>query len=91
LVGILSGGLNPRAHILLRLVNTVYVIAVMTSLNCGADVLCLRAIEPDSVAYRTLNACLAARTHLVAKNDALREIRLKCVPKSSALPYAKND
>jgi hypothetical protein len=29
-------------------VNTVFVIAVMTSLNCGVDVLCLRAIEPDS-------------------------------------------
>jgi hypothetical protein len=29
-------------------VNTVYVIAVMTSLDCGADVLCLRAVEPDS-------------------------------------------
>jgi hypothetical protein len=28
--------------------NTAYVIAVVTSLNCGGDVLCLRAVEPDS-------------------------------------------
>src|SRR5215469_1255499 len=29
-------------------VNTVSIIAVMTSLNCGVDVLCFRAVEPDS-------------------------------------------
>jgi hypothetical protein len=75
---------------------TVYVIAVMTSLNCGVDVLCLRAVEPDStgegaVTYRTLDVCLAARDRLVARNDAKRELRLKCVPKSSVLPYARNN
>jgi hypothetical protein len=90
MVGNLSGGLNPRAHTL-GLVNTVYVIAVMTSLNCGVDVLCLRAVEPDSAIYVTLDICLAARDRLVVQNDALRELRLKCVPKSSAMPYAKND
>jgi hypothetical protein len=26
--------------------NTVYLIAVMSSLNCGVDVLCFRAVEP---------------------------------------------
>ena len=69
--------------------NTVYVIAVMTSLNCGVDVLCLRAVKPNT--YLTLDDCLAARDRLVAQNEALRRIRLKCVPKSAALPYAKND
>jgi hypothetical protein len=29
-------------------VKTLYVIAVMTSLNCGVDVICFRAVEPDS-------------------------------------------
>jgi hypothetical protein len=72
--------------------NTVYVIAVMTSLNCGVDVLCLRPVEPDSTGeyaktYPTLDVCLAARHHFAARNDPLRELRLKCVPKSSALPY----
>jgi hypothetical protein len=28
-------------------VNTVYLMAVMSSLNCGVDVLCYRAVEPD--------------------------------------------
>jgi hypothetical protein len=28
-------------------VDTVYIIAVLTSLNCGVEVLCLRAVEPD--------------------------------------------
>jgi hypothetical protein len=73
-------------------VNTVYVIAVMTSLNCGVEVLCLRAVEPDSTGeyaktYPTLDVCLAARDYFVARNDALRELRVKCVPKPSALPY----
>ena len=76
--------------------NTVYVIAVMTSLNCGGDVLCLRAVQPDStgegaMTYGTLDVCLAARDRLVARNNAKRELRLKRVPKSSALPYARND
>jgi len=74
-------------------VNTVYIIAVMTSLNCGGDVLCLRAVEPDLtgegvMTYGTLDVCLAARDRLVARNDAMRELRLKCVPKSSALHLA---
>jgi hypothetical protein len=34
-------------------VTTVYVIALMTSRNCGVDVLCLRAVEPDSATYVT--------------------------------------
>jgi len=47
-------------------VNTLYVIAVMTSPNCGVEVLCLRAVEPDSTGEHaqtcpTLDACIAAR------------------------------
>jgi hypothetical protein len=86
-----------QSPLLLRpLVNTVYVIALMTSLNCGADVLCLRAVELDSrgehaQTYSTLDLCLAARDHFVARNDSLRQLRLKCVPESSARPYAKNN
>jgi hypothetical protein len=50
-----------------------YVIAVMTSLNCGLDVLCFGAVEPDSTGehaqiYPSLDACIA-------------------VPADSALPY----
>ena len=45
--------------------NAAYVIAVMTSLNCGIDVLCLRAVESDSTGqhaqtYSTGDACIAA-------------------------------
>ena len=65
---------------------SVHVIAVITSLNCGIEVLSLRAVEPDSATYVKLDICLAARDRLVAQNDALRELRLKCVPKSSAMP-----
>ena len=39
-------------------VNTVYLIAVMSSLNCGVDVLCFRAVEPD-LRYYTQDDCIA--------------------------------
>ena len=38
-------------------VTTVYIIAVMTSLNCGVDLLCQRAVEPDST-----GVCVAPAT-----------------------------
>jgi hypothetical protein len=76
--------------------NTVYVIAVMTSLGCGLDVLCLRAVEPDSSGqhartYATLDACIVVRDQLMAKDrsDTGRERALKCVPEDSALSYVK--
>ena len=52
--------------------NTLYVIAVMTSLNFGIEVLCLQAIEPDSTGqraqtYNTEDDCVAALNRLVAK------------------------
>jgi len=77
-------------------VNTVYIIAVMTSLNCGVDVLCFRAVEPDSTGhartYDTEDACIAGRERLKAQRDAMRELTLKCVrTRASALPYVKND
>jgi hypothetical protein len=73
-------------------VNTVYVIAVMTSLNCGVDVLCRRAVEPDSTGghaqtYPTLAACIAARDRLLAQREATHQLALRCVPEDSALPY----
>ena len=45
--------------------NTAYVIAVITSLGCGVNVLCLRAIEADSTGqraqtYPTPNDCVGA-------------------------------
>jgi hypothetical protein len=69
-------------------VNTVYVIAVMSSLNCGVDVLCLRAVEPD-LRYYTPDACIAALNRFVAKaqRDAAHQLDLRCVPADSALPY----
>jgi hypothetical protein len=77
-------------------VSTVYVIAVMTSLNCGVDVICHRAIEPDSTGqqaqtYPTEEACIAARDRFLAQHDATHELDLKCVPEEAALPYVKND
>jgi hypothetical protein len=72
-------------------VNTVYVIAVVTSLNCGVDVLCLRAVEPDSTGhtqtYPTQEACTAALHRLMLK--ATHQLDLRCVPQDSALPYVK--
>jgi hypothetical protein len=73
-------------------VNTVYVIAVMTSLNCGVDVLCLRAVEPDlthqhAETYPTEQACIAARDRFLAEHDATHHRDLRCVPQDAALPY----
>jgi hypothetical protein len=50
--------------------DALYVIAVMTSLNCGVEVLCLRAVEPDSngehaQTYSTMDNCIAARDRLL--------------------------
>jgi hypothetical protein len=49
--------------------STVYVLAVITSLGCGADVLCFRALEPDSTGqrartYSTPDACITVRDQL---------------------------
>ena len=67
-------------------VSTVYVIAVMSSLNCGVDVLCLRAVEPD-LRYYTREACIAALNRFIAKGqrDATRQLDVRCVPADSAL------
>ena len=76
--------------------NTVYVIAVMTSLGCGADVLCYRAVEPDSTSqhaqtYSALDACIEVRDQLIEKDqrDTGHQRALRCVPENSALPYVK--
>jgi hypothetical protein len=76
-------------------VNTVYVIAVITSLNCGVDVICHRAIEPDSTGqhartYPTEEACIDALNRFRAQHDATHQLDLKCIPEESALPYVKN-
>jgi hypothetical protein len=74
-------------------VNALYVIAVMTSLNCGLDVLCLRAVEPDATGehaqmYSTPNDCIVALKRLTkTQHDAAHELDLRCVPDRSALPY----
>jgi hypothetical protein len=67
-------------------VSTVYVIAVMSSLNCGADVLCLRAVEPN-LRYYTREACIAALNRFIAmaRRDATRQLDVRCVPAASAL------
>ena len=49
--------------------NTIYLIAVVSSLNCGVEVLCLRAVERDSPGehaqtYSTVDDCIAARNRL---------------------------
>ena len=50
-------------------VDTLYAIAAMTSLNCGVEVLCLRAVERDSPGehaqtYSTVDDFIAARNRL---------------------------
>jgi hypothetical protein len=85
---------HPPALLLRHHVNTVYVIAVVTSLNCGADVLCFRAVEPDSTGhartYDTENACTSALNRFRAQHDPAHQLDLKCMPAESALPNAKN-
>jgi len=83
---------NPQYRL-----NTVYVIAVMTSLNCGVDVVRLRALGPDSTGehaqtYSTLESCIAARDRLIvqAQRDATRQLDLRCPPEDSALPRSNN-
>ena len=75
-------------------VNTLYVIAVITRLGCGVNVLCPRAIEPDATGqhartYPTLNDCIAALSRLAAKaqQEAKHQVDWRCVPEKSALPY----
>jgi hypothetical protein len=87
---------HPPALFLCHHVNTVYIIAVMTSLNCGVDMLCFRSVEPDSSGhartYDTEDASVAARERLNPQHAAVRESTLKCVRTgASALPYVKND
>jgi len=69
-------------------VNTVYVIAVISSINCGVDVLCLRAVEPD-LRYYTQDACVVSLNRLIAraKHDTTHQLDWRCVPADSALPY----
>jgi hypothetical protein len=68
----------------------------MTSLNCGVDVICHRAVEPDSTrqharTYPTEEACVDARDRFLAQHDPAHELDLKCVPDGSALSYVKNN
>jgi hypothetical protein len=74
--------------------STAYVIAVMTGLNCGGDVLCLRAVEPDATGqytqtYPTREDCIAALGRLAAKaqREAKHQLDWRCVPRNNALPY----
>ena len=75
--------------------DTLYVIAAMTRLNCGVEVLCLRAVERDSPGenaqtYSTVDDCIAARNRLWAQaQDTPHPLDLRCVPEDSALPYVK--
>ena len=68
--------------------NTVYLIAVMSSLNCGVDVLCFRAVEPD-LRYYTQDDCIASLNRLMvkAKHDSTHQLDWRCVPADSAVPY----
>jgi hypothetical protein len=47
-------------------VNTVDAIAVISSTNCGVDVLCLRAVEPD-LRYYTQDACIVSLNRLITR------------------------
>jgi hypothetical protein len=69
-------------------VHTVYVIAVISSIDCGIDIPCLRAVEPD-LRYYTQDACIAALNNLIAeaKHDTTHQLDWRCAPADSALPY----
>jgi hypothetical protein len=85
-----SADLNDRKRELARNAATdaETVIAVPSSLNCGVDVLCLRAVESD-LRYDTQDACIAALNRLMAKakDDTTHQLDWRCVPADSALPY----
>ena len=86
-----SADLNVRKRGLARSAATdaESVIAVISSLNCGIDVLCLRSVEPD-LRFYTKDACIAALNRLMAKakHDTTHQLDWRCVPADSALPYA---
>jgi hypothetical protein len=85
-----SADLNDRKRGLARSAtpDAESVIAVISSLNCGVDVLCLRAVDPD-LRYDTHDACIAALKRLMAnrKHDTTHQLDWRCVPADSALPY----
>jgi hypothetical protein len=71
---------------------TLYVLALMTSLNCGVDVICLRPVEADATGrhaqtYSTEEACTAARDRFSGQHDAKHHLNLRCVPENAAVPY----
>jgi hypothetical protein len=78
-------------------VNTVYVIVVITSLNCGVEVLCFRAVESDSrgahaQTYPTLNDCFAGLKRVEnAPQNTRHPLDLRCVPEESALPFISRE
>jgi hypothetical protein len=72
----------------------LYVLALMTSINCGVDVICLRPVEVDSTGqhaetYPTEEACTAARDRFSGQHDATHHLNLRCVPENVAVPYDK--
>ena len=78
--------------------NAAYVIAVITSLGCGVNVLCLRAIEPDATGqhaqtYPTPTDCIAALSRLIAKaqQETKHQLDWRCVPEGNALPYTPRE
>ena len=89
--------LRPARTATASLVNGLYVIAVMTSLNCGVDVLCFRAVESDlsgkrARTYPTGEACVVALDHLTkAQRGALHQRNLRCVRQGATFPYVNND
>jgi hypothetical protein len=73
---------------------TLYVLALMTSINCGVDVICLRSVEADATGrhaqtYSTEEACTAARDRFSGQHDATHHLNLRCVPENVAVPYDK--
>jgi hypothetical protein len=73
---------------------TLYVLALMTSINCGVDVICLRAVEADASGqhaqtYPTEGACIAARVRFRGQHDNAHHLNLRCELEDAALPYDK--
>jgi hypothetical protein len=71
---------------------TLYVLALMTRINCGVDVICLRPVEADArrqhaQTYPTEKACAAGRDRFSGQHDAAHHLDLRCVPENAAVPY----
>jgi hypothetical protein len=71
---------------------TLYLLALMTSIDCGVDVICLRPVKADArgqhaQTYSTKEACAAGRDRFLGQHDAAHHLDLRCVLENATVPY----